>query len=242
MTVLLIAALAVAAQAQTFEVASIKPNRSAGVGSSIRGSQGRITMENVSLRKVTLWAYGIPDDREYALVGPDWLGTERFDIQATFAVDAQAQQVREMTQKLLAERFRQTVHRESRELPTFALVVAKGGPKIHPAEDGQPGTRSGPGQLEAHRIPMAKLADLLARLVGQPVVDDTGLKGLYDFTLRWSPDETQKLSAPGEGASQSGGPSIFAALQEQLGIKLEGRKGPVDVVIVDRMDKVPTEN
>src|SRR5271169_3033861 len=122
-------ALGLSAQTASFEVASIKPNRSGGGPSSIRGSAGRISMENVSLKKVTLWAYGIPDDREYALVGPDWLTTEHFDVQATFPSDTSEQQARAMTQALLAERFKLALHRETRQLPVYALVVAKNGPK-----------------------------------------------------------------------------------------------------------------
>src|SRR5450631_4112989 len=100
---LLLIAIQLSAQTvTTFEVASIKPNKSGEGGSSIRASMGRITMENVSLKKVTLWAYGVLDDREYALVGPDWLTTEHFNVQATFPSDSPPQQVRQMMQKLLA--------------------------------------------------------------------------------------------------------------------------------------------
>jgi uncharacterized protein (TIGR03435 family) len=203
---------------------------------------GRITMENVPLKKVTLWAYGIPDDREYALVGPDWLTTERFDIQAKFPADTPPQQVRQMTQTLLAERFKLTLHRESRQLPIYALVVGKNGPKIHTVEDGQGRTTGALGRLEATKIPMQKLADLLARLTGQQVLDATGLKGVFDFTLEWSPDETQKMPPPDDGAAVGSGPSIFSALQEQLGLKLEGRKGTVEILVLDHIEKAPTEN
>src|SRR5579872_1699112 len=119
--------LALYGQTPAFDVASIKPNPSVGGGSSIRGSVGLITMENVPLKKVTLWAYGIADDRDYALVGPDWLGTERFNIQARFPADTPPQTVRQMTQNLLAERFKMELHKETRRLPIFALVVAKNG-------------------------------------------------------------------------------------------------------------------
>ena len=236
-------AIALSAQTPAFEVASIKPNRSGGGGSSIRGGAGRITMENVPVKKVTLWAYGIPDDREYALVGPDWLTNERFDIQATFPAGTQPQQVRQMTQTLLAERFKLALHRETRQLPIYVLVVGKNGPKIHAVEDGQARTSGGAGILEATRITLQKLADLLARMTGQQVVDETGIKGVFDFTLKWSPDETQKGATPDDAAgSGSSGPSLFSALQEQLGLKLEGRKGPVEVLVVDHIEKAPTEN
>ncbi|HEV3199894.1 MAG TPA: TIGR03435 family protein [Bryobacteraceae bacterium] len=241
---LLYLALAPALGAQTpaFEVASIKPSQSAGGGSSIRVSAGRIAMENDSLKKITLWAYGIPDDREYALIGPDSLSTERFDIQATFPADTPPASVRLMTQALLTERFKLTLHRETRQLPIYVLVVGKNGPKIHSVEDGQGRTSGRPGRLEATKIPIQKLADLLARLTGQQVVDETGLKGVFDFTLEWSPDETQKMTPDEVVAAAATGPSIYSALQEQLGLKLQGRKGPVEVLVVDHIEKAPTGN
>jgi len=191
-------ALTLTAQTLTFDVASIKPNRSDNTRSSMRGSEGRITMENVSLRKAILAAYGIPDDREYMLAGPDWLGSERFDIQATFPPATGQEQMRQMMQTLLRDRFKLALHRETKQLPMYALVVAKGGPKIHAVEDGQGRTSSRVGQLEASKITMQKLADLLARMTGQPVIDSTGLTGAFDFKLEWSPDETQKLLPQGE--------------------------------------------
>ena len=198
-------------------------------------------MDNVTLKKVTLWANDIPDDREYALAGPDWLSTERFNIQATFPADTPPQQVRQMTATLLAARFKLALHRETRQLPIYVLMVAKSGPKIHAAGDGQARTSGGPGRIEATRITTQKLADLLSNITGQQVVDETGLKGGFDFTLEWSPDETQKYrnDAPAVGAS---GPTIYSALQEQLGLKLEGRKGPVQILVVDHIEKAPVEN
>lgn len=241
---LLLSAIALNAQTPVaFEVATIKPNRSGGGGSSIRGTTGRITMENVTLKKVALWAHGIPDDREYALAGPDWLSTERFNIQATFPAETPPQQVRQMTATLLAARFKLALHRETRQLPIYVLVVAKNGPKIHAAGDGQSRTSGGPGRIEATRITTQKLADLLAGITGQQVVDETGIEGGFDFTLEWSPDETQKNGPPLDGdAVGASGPSIYSALQEQLGLKLEGRKGPVEILVVDHIEKAPAEN
>src|SRR5579863_5319784 len=119
-----------AAQTPEFDAASVKLNRSLGGRSSIQPSKGRITMENVSLRKLTLWAYGIPDDRQYALVGPEWLSTEAFDVQATFAADTTAPQLRQMVQHMLAARFHLALHPESREMTVAALTLAKSGLKI----------------------------------------------------------------------------------------------------------------
>jgi uncharacterized protein (TIGR03435 family) len=236
-------ALALGAQTAAFDAASIKLNRSGSGSSSIRSSTGRVTMENVSVKKVTLWSQGIPDDREYALTGPDWLATERFDIQATFPAEAQQMQVRLMMQSLLAERFKLALHHESRQLPIYVLVVAKNGPKLRAAPGDQSRTSGRSGRLQATATTIQKLADLLARMTGQPVINETNLNGAFDFNLEWSPDETEKLNGPVEGApAAASGPSLFAALQEQLGLKLEGRKGPVDVLVVDHIERMPTEN
>ena len=124
-------------------------------------------------------------------------------------------------------------------MPIFALVVAKGGPKIHSAETAQNRTAGAPGRLDAYGITLQKLADLLARLVGAQGVDATELKGAFDFTLQWTPDESLKAPVTGEGGS---GPSIYTALQDQLGLKLESRKGPVEVLVVDHVEKTPSEN
>jgi uncharacterized protein (TIGR03435 family) len=244
-TLLLLSIVALTASAQTpaFEVASIKPNRSLGGMSSIHLSKGRVSMENVSLRKVMLNAYGIPDDREYTIDGSGSLTTERFDINATFPGDTPLPQVRQMMQTLLAERFKLVLHRETRQLPMYSLVIAKNGLKIHPAEDGQGRTSSGPGRLEATKITMQRLADLLAHSVGLPVIDSTGVKGVFDFTLQWSPDEAPKIvAADGNEAAGVAGPSIFTALQEQLGLKLMSEKRPVEILVVDHIEKAPTEN
>jgi uncharacterized protein (TIGR03435 family) len=212
------------AQSPAFEVASIKPSRSLGGVSSMHPTRGRITMENVSLKKVILAAYGIPDDRDYAISGPGWLGTERFDIDATFPADTAAQQMRLMMQTLLADRFRLALHGETRQLPVYALVVAKNGPKIHAVEAGQLRTSGGAGKLEATKITMVKLADMLGRLAGLPVQDSTGLQGVFDFTLEWSPDEALKMTPADESAKGTGAPSVFTAIQEQLGLRLDSRK------------------
>jgi uncharacterized protein (TIGR03435 family) len=234
------AVLTAHAQTPTFEVAAIKPNRTMEGPSSIRLSKGLVQMENVSLKKVMLNAWGIPDDRDYMIDGPAWLTTEHFDINARFAADTAVPQVRQMLQGLLAERFKLALHRETRQLPIYTLTVAKSGLKIQAVADGQSRTSGAPGRLEAARTTMQKLADLLARMAGTPVVDATGMKSVYDFVLEWSPDES--LRTPATDGSGNGGPSIFTALEEQLGLKLTGSKGPVEVLVVDHVERVPTGN
>ena len=242
--VLLLFGIAVSAFPQThaFDAASIKPNQSAGGVSSMHFTAGRVSMENVSLKKVMLNAYGIQDDREYAIVGPDWLTAERFDIEATFPAETQVTVVREMLQTLLADRFKMAVHKETRQLPDYRLVIAKGGAKISPVEAGQGQTSGGAGKFVASKITMAHFADLIARQAGLPVVNETGLDGVFSFTLEWSPEASLRVETGDAAAPSSGGASIFTALQEQLGLRLDGGKGPVDVVVVDRMEKMPNAN
>ena len=236
-------AVAAGAQAPAFDAASIKPNHSLGGPSSIRFSNGRVTMQYVSLMKLMLNAYGIPDDREYMLDGPGWLTSEHFDIAATFPGDTSVPQARMMMQAMLAERFKLVVHREVRQLPTYSLVIARNGPKIHAVEVGTGSTSTSPGHLEAHKISMQKLADILARPVGVRVTDSTGLAGVFDFTLQWSPEESTQMPLR-DGAEPAGtaATSIFHALEDQLGLRLVAAKGPVEVLVVDHIEKTPTEN
>jgi uncharacterized protein (TIGR03435 family) len=154
-----------------------------------------------------------------------------------------------------------TVHRESKELPIYALLVAKNGPKIKPVSTDNPGeeelagmkanegkdgfpvlslqapaliveTRSGRGRVTAKEVPIAKLADVLTGEAGRPVFDRTGLAGNYSFMLYFAPENSGDTSEP----------SIFAALQEQIGLRLEARKGPVELLVIDHAERVPTEN
>ncbi len=245
MKALLMLAVLVPAAAQTpsFDVASIRPNQSGPGPSSMHITAGRAAMQNVSLKKILLNAYGIPDDREYAVDGPDWLTAGHFDVDATFPADTPQPRIRLMLQSLLADRFKMVLHKETRQLPMYDLVVAKGGLKLHTAEAGDSKTSAKPGHFEATKITMQKLADLMARQAGLPVTDATGLQGVYDFTLDWSPAADLKLGA-GDALTAGGdqGPSFFTAIQEQLGLRLESKKGPVEVLVVDHIEKLPTEN
>jgi uncharacterized protein (TIGR03435 family) len=162
-------------------------------------------------------------------------------------------------QSLLAERFNLKVSHSSKELPIYALVVAKNGPKLTKSADAPPGPGApgGPGarrmmsfqmgELTATGISMSMLADRIAREVGRNVVDKTGLEGRYDFTLHWTSDRQALSAGPADGgpgpapSANSSGPSIFTALQEQLGLKLESQKGPVETLTIESVEK-PSEN
>jgi uncharacterized protein (TIGR03435 family) len=226
-------------QIPSFDAASIRPNDSGAGPSSMRVTPGHIAMQNVSLKKILLNAYNIPDDREYAVIGPDWLTSEHFDMDATFPADTPVSQLRLMMQTLLAGRFKLEAHRETRQLPNYTLMVAKGGAKIMPVEPGQAQTSGANGRFTATRTSMEHFADLLARQTGFPVVDQTGLAGVYTFTLQWDPGAGLDV---GPADTAPAGPSIFTALEQQLGLHLASSKGPSEVVVIDRMEKMPTRN
>jgi uncharacterized protein (TIGR03435 family) len=243
-----------------FEVSTVKENKSGSSGSSSNSHDGRFTATNVSLRNLMQYqAYRIPESR--ILGGPKWIGSERFDVEAKtdsaatdrlrmLDRDQRRIEMQAMFQELLAERFKLAVHWETRELPVYAMMVAKKGPLLHPTKelDGHSGTSSNDGELTAHGVTLAQMADVLtqelSRELGRVVIDKTGIQGRYDCALKWRPDTGEARindGTDGSVASLDSGPSIFTAIQEQLGLKLESTKGPVQVLVIDRVE-MPSEN
>ena len=232
-----------AAARPAFEVASIKPSEPGGRGIQIRISPGgRFNCKNVTTKMLIQQAFGVQDFQISG--GPGWLTSEHYDIVAKAEGDEQIkpEQLRLMVQKLLADRFKLVIHRDTKELPVYALVVGKNGPKLQEGQGNGPMLRMGRGQLTGQKVGMEMFANNLAQHVGRTVIDKTGLKGEYDFKLEWTPDVSQPLGPREAGAeapppADPGGPSIFAALQEQLGLKLESQKGPVEIIIIDSIEK-----
>lgn len=237
----------------TFEVASIKPANPDVPGTSIHFIPGGgLNITNMPLRGLVTFAY---DVREFQVSGgPRWAETERFDIAArperasadrvedpSKMTDAQLKTVQEQTRErlraLLVDRFQLVVHNEIKEQPIYAVVVAKNGSKLHEAKElgSRQGMSTGRGRAQGFAAPMEMLAQSLSNQLGWPVVDKTGLTAKYDFVLEWTPD----MGAAGDVAPV--GPTIFTALQEQLGLRLESQKGPVPNIVIDRVEK-PSEN
>lgn len=265
------------AAVQPFEVASIKPSRADDKTRSLFMSPGKFTTEAEAIKEVIRFAYDIKSDNQLS-GGPSWINSEEFDIEAKeehlvaenlekLSFEEQAKQIRLMVQALLADRFRLKVSHQTKELPVYALVVAKGGPKLTetqvppPFRDGTAAPNRGfrgirmmgPGQLTGTNINIRLLADILSRQreLGRLVIDETGLKGNYDWTLKWTPDQGGPMFKGPDGgppsadtpAPDSSGPSIFTALEEQLGLKLESRKGPIESLVIDSIDiERPSEN
>ena len=259
----------------TFEVASIKPNKSGSPGTRIMIPPGKVTVSGITLKQFIAIAYHVRDFQVSG--GPSWINSDRYDIDAK-AEDSVVEELRKlppeegakqmglMVQSLLADRFQLKVSHTLKDLPVYALVIAKNGPKLHEANPGDtypngikgldgvahPGMmRMGRGQLTGQALPMGSLVMLLSQQLGRTILDQTGLKGKYDFELQWTPDQGQGAMLPGPPGGGPGadsppppdasGPSIFTAIQEQLGLKLESTKGPVDILVIDHIEK-PSEN
>jgi uncharacterized protein (TIGR03435 family) len=296
--------------APAFEVATIKPASLPGpaqvaagklhIGMNVDGA--RVDIGAMSLTDLIRTAYRV---KSYQVSGPSWMNTTRFDVMAKIPDGAPKDQVPEMLQALLAERFGLKIHRESQEHSVYALVVAKGGPKLQesppddpppnqPSPDQPPGdqaenrsaatvntekgpvrvTNDGKGilvrgsasgnmritpvdgkmQMQASKISMESLAEMLSRFVDRPVVDATGLKGNFQVTLELSMEDlrnvarAQGIMVPGgdaarppDAASDPSGGTIFQTI-ERLGLKLEAKKAPLDTIFVDHIEKSPTEN
>ena len=218
-----------------FEVASIKPTVATDGFSRSNSDRGMLFLSNNSLLTMVKMAFGVPDFR---VVAPAWMAGERFDVTAKFAEGSTGDQRRSMMQTLLAERFHLAYHREDRLVPGYALVVAKGGPKIHPVADkGDRNANTGATRFIMEQMPMEEVANQLTGKFQQPVKNETGLDGVYTFSLVYSPETVMKSSE-----NEPAGPSIFTAFEEQLGLKLEARKIAVGIVVIDRCDRTPSEN
>lgn len=263
MTILLAALLL----SQSFDAASVRPGPPANTGRfTMTGGPGTgdptfLRYANIPLKRVLMAAY---DMKYWQITGPDWLNTLRFDITARLPEGATKEQSLAMMRNLLTERFQMTAHRETKELPIYALLKDKTGAKLKPSteaagdanaiatvkqnegKDGFPvlapgasgivvETRNGRARISGFQADLAKLADFLSNQLGRPVFDQTGIAGVFDFVVYYRPE-----NAAIDDANPYAG--IFEALREQLGLRLEARKGPVEMLVIDRVEKIPIGN
>jgi uncharacterized protein (TIGR03435 family) len=240
-----------------FEVATIKPSDPSAAGKlfTMRGREF-LTM-NTSLSDMVVFAYGI--HAKQIINAPAWVETDKFDVTGKPEGEGQPNldQYRVMIQKLLADRFKLTFHRDKKELSVYTILIGKNGPKLTKSE-GDPNDPPsllfrGLGMLPAQNASMAEFAGVMqSAVLDKPVLDQTGLTGKFDFTLSWMPDEFQfaglgvRVPPPGDprvtiGPGRAGPPDLFTAFQEQLGLKLESTRAPAEVFVIDRVEK-PSEN
>ena len=251
-TIMAIAALTattLAVAQPAFDVASVKLSKapdaavffSGGMMDSASGKfrvpsiGGNVNIGNWTLAALIAAAWDLDPGQ---LSGPEWLRSDRYDIAAKTSPQATQAELRNMLQSLLAERFSLATHRETKELSVYALVAAKGGPKLHESTGSQqsPVLFAPPGRLIGRGSTMQGLANALGHAAGRTVVDKTGIVGVFEFSLIWSADNGVR---PADGDS---GPSIFTALPEQLGLRLEPQKSQAEILVVDRAARVPTAN
>ena len=217
----------------SFDIATIKlavPNPEDGYG--VQFGRGTVVLKNVTLRQAILYAYDLHD---YQLSGgPKWTTSDTFQIVGkTDPSVSKIEAVRPMLQTLLKERFQLTLRKETKPLPAYALITAKGGPKLErAAPDAVHGWSSGSAKLTARAASVQDFADLLASKLGRPVMDRTGIDGKFNFNLHFAPD-----NAPPDTME----PSLFTALQEQLGLKLETTTAPGDTFVIERAEH-PSDN
>ncbi|SPE29551.1 conserved exported hypothetical protein [Candidatus Sulfopaludibacter sp. SbA3] len=245
--VALAAVLIAGAQGQTFEVASVKPSSPDSRGMNISTDPGRFTAFNATLKFLVQAAYHVREDQVSG--GPKWFDSARYDVVAKLPAGTNEEDYRPMLQALLADRFQLTLRRETRTRPAYELTIAKGGLKIKEADSASgpsKGVRTGRGKISASQISMAQLAGVLSNALAASVQDMTRLSGLFDVQLEWTPDERDavimKPGAPPEAPrppSDGSGPSLFVALTEQLGLKLEAHTAPVEILIIDRAEFRP---
>lgn len=227
------------------EVATVKPTAPGTRAFMITVRGGNLAVENQSLNDLIQFAWEVQGKQ--IAEGPAWMGTERWSIEARPDRPGMPSnvQIREMVQKLLTERFALKLHEEKREMAAYALTVGKDGSKLTKSADasGLAGFSMGPlGVMHAGSATMGDLAHILQNgILDRPVLDETGLSGKWDFTLKWTPDETQFAgmpvrvpAAPADDANAA--PPLFTAIQEELGLKLEAQKADVPVLVIDHVD------
>jgi len=242
----LLSLMAVAAPGQ-FDAVSIKPSSPDARGGGFNMSPGRLNGRNVSLSELVSFAYGL---HAYQLSGDSgWMDNDHYEVVATFPAATTDARRAVMLQTMLAERFALTIHRESKEVAGYALMAGRNGAKLQAPESAQHGMllsrspTSGQRTLHGTSATMADMAGILADVLGKPVEDATGIAGSFDFAMEWTPDPVSEValrkgSGPQEPPpGEQTGPSIFTALQEQLGLKLETKKLPVEAIAIDHAEK-----
>jgi uncharacterized protein (TIGR03435 family) len=247
------------AQTAQFEVASVKPSGADARGMRCTGGPGTsdpgsLTCENYSLSFLVMMAYNL---RGFQLAAPAWMNSARYNVVAKIPPGADRQQFGMMQQRLLAERFGLKVHFEKKDTTVYELTVAKGGPKLKESQEPlaekpeaawRPPAGGPPGRTRAHvnlkGDSVANLANFLSNQLGQPVMDATGLSGRYDFELDFLMEPGGRAAGPvaSNGVEPEPGINLVDAVRDQLGLRLEKKKGQADILVVDHAEKVPIEN
>lgn len=253
---ILVAAFATAALGQEFEAVSVKPDNAGPGSSSSHSDRSMLTATNVSLRELIGLAYGINRRDDFRLQGPDWLTAVAFDVSAKFPEAFSGDKytpaaTQAMMQKMLADRFGLVVHRERKTFPVYGLVVGSGAVKLKPVAAGpyhqSSNSHDGPVHYEGKCVTMDNFAAYLTQQhmdlpEDLPVVNMTGLQGCYDMTFEWSRSPRQPAGQGDAAVADPSGPVLTEAIQKQFGLRLESRKAPLEILVVDHAERAPTAN
>jgi len=219
-----------------FEAATVKVSNEPTRGSQTHGSEGQVLMRNQTLRRLVERAYGV---QPFQIIGPGWMDDVRFDVAAKFPDGTKNEDRPLMMRTLLEDRFKLAAHQETKDLPGYELVVAKGGFKLKPVKNtGGSDMRTYGGLVQTvtvKRVSIAQVADLLSSELGTLVLDRTGIAGVYDFEFKWT-------NAEQAGTDADAVPSLFTAVEETVGVRLKAGKVPTPVVVVDHVERIPIEN
>jgi uncharacterized protein (TIGR03435 family) len=242
-------------QAPAFEVASVRVSQAQGGGGmhdfgrrdSVQVAPDGVTMRNVSMKGCTKWAFHVMD---YQVTGPDWINSQRYDIVAKASGAVDEDRLRLMMQTLLSERFKMATHRQTKEMQAYLLQVGKTGIKFKETQaDGEMDIKPDQARMSVsvQRAGVSQLIDILSNIFRAPVIDQTELKGRYDVTLNLAKYMADFAAAHGTGGGGGEAPPdpqaiILRGLQEELGLKMEPKRMPIDLVVIDRAEKVPAEN
>jgi uncharacterized protein (TIGR03435 family) len=247
-TLIVVCIACVHLQGRSFDVASVRPHDPANKTFVVHmPAAGHFTAEGAPVNLLVMLAYGVQESQ--IVGGPGWFVIEKWDIDAKCDDERHsAEETKRMLQRLLEERFSLKIHREAQQRPVYIIRVAKGGPKFKPSEKNATNIRSGARSISLERGSIAGMTVLLATAVGRPVVDHTELTGLYDLSVIWDDAPVRDGGVPGtKGSDTQESPandehgSIFTAVQEQLGLRLEPAREAVEVVVVDGVQR-PSAN
>jgi uncharacterized protein (TIGR03435 family) len=227
------------AQSPQFEVATIKANQTGSGGSNFpRLKNGTLNAENVSLLMLLQAAYDLSAVR---IVGPNWLNSDRYDVAGKSPQGVSDSELMPMLQELLRDRFRVSGHREMKEMPVYEMIVGKDGLKMSAFDPAHPlispPNRNGGGAMIVGSGTMPQLARMMSGPAGRPVLDKTGLSGRYNYILSFTP-----LSAQADESASDSSPDLFTAVQQQLGLKLESKKEPIEILVIDHAERAPIGN
>jgi uncharacterized protein (TIGR03435 family) len=244
--VLFLATYLLSAQTLSFDIASIRPHPQDDDRFHVKmPSNGRFAAVGITAKLVLTLAYDVQESQ--IVGGPSWFATEKWDVEAktTDQVAHSVEETHRMLQSLLGERFALRIHRQAEQRRAYMLVVGKGGPKFKAsAQDGSTNYRITGNSISLERGDLARMAQFLATALGRPVIDRTGLGGRYDLSLLWDDAPIRQGDVPGLDAPAAAGDdrgSIFSAIQDQLGLRLEPQRTAVEVIVVDRIER-PSQN